>query len=392
MILGKKTSISTTVIYLGGSRYYFKNCTSHDNTVSQGYKTASFTLTSDEIVDFWVTDDDGYQQWKNDKTPPTAKMYKSTYCSDCTSFNTLFALSSSSTKYYFVVSAMNPSALASGKIEFYYDGTGEYNSPEESKDNVGCFTEEALVQFKNGSSLLLKDARVGDEILAASYSGEVGYSPVIHNPHLANDDTGRIVRVSTGDGSSIQLTRNHLIMTCDAQKEQSNVLNRDNIYSCEHCMTSTSNSRRHMDPLLFLVADEVAQLSPLSLKRADSVIPNRTCLLSSTSTSSTQWTQVVSVVVEPHKSGMYTIVTRAPYPIVNGIVSSPFSHSHTLPHSFYHIHRIAYALGLLNNPVASELLTVLTEAMHRVVNLPEVLVLADVVMQFGHSVTAALSM
>jgi hypothetical protein len=352
----------------------------------QRYKTATFTLTSDDAVDFWVTDDDGYQQWKDDKTPPTAKMFTSTYCSDCLTFNTVFNLPSSTTKYYYVVSAMNPYTQASGKVEFYYDGSGDYSGAEESEDKNGCFTEEALVQFKNGSTLPLKDARVGDEILAASYNGDVDYSPVIHNPHRDNDERGRLLRIATADGSSVTLTRNHLVMTCAAQQEMG-----EGESHCSHCMTSAASARSRMDPVMMLLTDEVSQLSPLALRRADEVSPHRTCLLTSASASTTQWTPVLSVSAAPASTGVYTVVTRAPYPVVNGIVASPFATSHSFPHCFYHLHRVAYTLGLRSNPVVAEALAVLTDSMHEVMNLPWLRVLTTMVVHRGETAAAALS-
>lgn len=342
-------------------------------------------MSSDSAVDFWITDSDGYNDWKDDKTPPTAKMFKSTYCSDCTAFGTTFVLPSSNEKYYYIVSAMNPSVTADGKVEFYYDGSGDYSDAEEEEDSNGCFSADSLVQFKNGSSLPLKDARVGDEILAASYSGEISYSPVIHLPHKVNDDRGKMVRVTTTDASSLVMTKNHLIMTCEASREFEGDMD------CSHCMSSPQPTTSGLkDEVLASLSDDMRRLSPFSLRRADEIRANSTCLLTSTASVNTQWTLVSEVTsastAGSGRKGLYTIVTQAPYPIVDNVVVSPFSTSHVYPHTFYHIHRIIYTLGLSENKVVMNALELLTTCMHDMLNMPRVLALSDNLMSVASSI------
>ena len=328
-----------------------------------------------------MTDSDGYHDWKNSNTPPTAKMFKSTYCSDCTSFSTVFTLPSENERYYYVVSALNPSVVASGKVEFYYDGSGEYSESTEEEDNAGCFSEDALVHFINGSSLPLKNARIGDEILASSESGDVSYSPVIYNPHRYNDQHGHMIRITTSANISIVMTRNHLLMTCEASADG----------DCSTCMTSSASSS---DWDLLLPSTLPHPPARGILLRADAISPNSTCLLTSASTSDVKWTKVISVsssaAASASSRGMYTIVTREPYPIVDGVVVSPYANSHACGHMFYHMHRVAYTLGLSEHPMVASALRSVTDFMHDLLNMPQVKVIINQLFSISHAIESAL--
>ena len=50
--------------------------------------------------------------------------------------------------------------------------------------------------------------------------------------------------------------------------------------------------------------------------------------------------------------GLYTIVTKEEYVVVNGIIASPFAVNHMLANLYYNVHRLVYASApsLLNYP------------------------------------------
>jgi hypothetical protein len=51
----------------------------------------------------------------------------------------------------------------------------------------------------------------------------------------------------------------------------------------------------------------------------------------------------VSAVETVRGQGLYTIVTKDEYLVVNGIIASPFAYNHMVANLFYNIHRFVYA-------------------------------------------------
>jgi hypothetical protein len=60
---------------------------------------------------------------------------------------------------------------------------------------------------------------------------------------------------------------------------------------------------------------------------------------------------MVSAVGTVHGKGLYTVVTKEEYVVVNGIIAAPFAANHMLANLYYNIHRLVYASApsLLNN-------------------------------------------
>ena len=72
----------------------------------------------------------------------------------------------------------------------------------------------------------------------------------------------------------------------------------------------------------------------------------------------------------PRSEGLYSVVTEAPYPVVNGIVSSPFGTSHALPNALYSVHRIAHWFGINEQPSVRAALELMNSEAERVISLP----------------------
>ena len=51
----------------------------------------------------------------------------------------------------------------------------------------------------------------------------------------------------------------------------------------------------------------------------------------------------VSIVETVQGKGLYTVVTKEEYVVVNGIIASPFAMNHMLANLFYNLHRFVYA-------------------------------------------------
>ena len=61
----------------------------------------------------------------------------------------------------------------------------------------------------------------------------------------------------------------------------------------------------------------------------------------------------VSTIETVQGKGLYTIVTKEEYVVVNGIIASPFAANHMLANLYYNVHRFMYASApsFLNNPL-----------------------------------------
>jgi hypothetical protein len=299
----------------------------------KGFDSGTFRISGiDGKVDFWIVDSNGFQTWKDTSTPPTTKLYSGTYCNDCKNFEVDFTLTSSSTQYYLVTAALFSSSSASGTLIVDMKGDGKFSDPKEESDST-CFVENSLVQLKNGTSIPIQFAQVGDEILSLTYGGEFVYSPVVAFPHpLNNKLQAKVITLTTTDGqeeSSLTLSRDHLLPVCAED-------------DCSACGT--------------------ASLSPFFLVASQEVQPNM-CLLTSGADAS-QWTKVTSSSSHSTPSkGMYTVVTVAPYPVVDGIVASPFGTSHLLPSLYYSLHASCYRLGLLDIPAVKSGLDLMNQQM-----------------------------
>jgi hypothetical protein len=296
-----------------------------------GFSSGTFQLSGiDGKVDFWIVDSDGFETWKDTSTPPTTKVYSGTYCNDCKNFYVDFVFTSSTKQYYLVTAALFSSTSASGTLTVNMKGNGKFSEPTEESDTT-CFVENSLIQLKNGTSIPIQFAQVGDEILSLTYGGELVYSPVIAFPHpLDNDLRAKVITVDTEE-NSVTLSRDHLLPVCFED-------------DCFACGTGSSF------------------LSPLSLVPSQDIKPNM-CLRTAAASDSA-WAKVTSV--SSHSApakGMYTVVTLAAYPVVDGIVASPFGTSHVLPSLYYSLHATCYRLGLLGVPAVKMGLDLMNQQM-----------------------------
>lgn len=309
-----------------------------------GYVSASFNLDGNSgKVDFWVVDEDGFNTWKSSKTPSTSKSYTGTYCNDCSNYNTVFDLPNTYTKYYFIISALFPSSTSSGLLSITYTGGGSYSTATEEQDAT-CFGEDSLIHLKNGSSIPIKYAQIGDEILSSTYSGQLVYSPIISIPHPINNELHskalKIIvenqnndKLSTSSSittttTSLSLTYDHLLPVCHE-------------YDCSKCTTNS--------------------LLPFKLIYSQEVEVNM-CLLTTTGITS-QWNKVQSVTTIQSLKGLYSVVTISPYPVINNVISSPFGLNHFFPSLYYKIHTIFYQIGLMKYPFIQDGLNQINEIM-----------------------------
>jgi hypothetical protein len=147
--------------------------------------------------------------------------------------------------------------------------------------------------------------RAGDRVLAADSSRRTLFSDVVFVPHGANTDKALFTHIATTQGRDIKMTRSHI-----------------------------------------LPAGACTSASPLPDVYASTVTVGD-CIMT------VSGMEKVSAVQTVQGQGVYTIVTKEAYVVVNGIIASPFAFNHMAANLFYNMHRFIYACvpGLLNSPL-----------------------------------------
>ena len=168
------------------------------------------------------------------------------------------------------------------------------SSSTASSSSKGCFAGSETVNLESGEERLISDIRVGDRVLAADAAGQTSYSDVVFVPHKANSDDALFTHITTASGRDIKMTPSHIIMAGPC----------------------------HMP-------------GPLPLIYASSVNLGD-CVMT------VSGKDTVSTVETVQGKGLYTIVTKEEYVVVNGIIASPFATNHMLANLFYNLHRFVY--------------------------------------------------
>ena len=159
---------------------------------------------------------------------------------------------------------------------------------------ASCFAGSESVAMKNGESKLISEVKVGDVVLAADASGNTMFSPVVFVPHGANTNTAKFVHISTAEGRDVKMTLNHVI---------------------------PGGACGSVLPLVYASAVSVGE-----------------CIMTVTGQ------EIVSSVTVVEGEGVYTIVTKEEFIVVNGIIASPFGANHMMANLYYNMHRLAFAL------------------------------------------------
>ena len=167
-----------------------------------------------------------------------------------------------------------------------------------------CFAGSETLHLESGEVKSISDIRVGDRVLAADAAGQTSYSDVVFVPHRANSDDALFTHITTASGRDIKMTPSHIIL-----------------------------------------AGPCHLTGPLPLLYASSVIVGD-CVMT------VSGKDMVSTVETVQGKGLYTIVTKEEYVVVNGIIASPFAANHMLANLYYNVHRFVYASApfLLNYP------------------------------------------
>ena len=164
-----------------------------------------------------------------------------------------------------------------------------------------CFAGSETLNLESGETKLVSDIRVGDRVLAADAAGQTSYSDVVFVPHRANNDDALFTHITTTSGRDIKMIPSHIILAGP-------------------CHLS--------GPLPLIYASSGDCVMTVSGK------------------------DMVSTVETVQGKGLYTVVTKEEYVVVNGIIASSFAANHMLANLYYNFHRLVYASApsFLSNP------------------------------------------
>ena len=177
-------------------------------------------------------------------------------------------------------------------------------SSSSSSKEKSCFAGSETLSLESGEVKAISDVRVGDRVLSADAAGRTSFSDVVYVPHRANSNDALFTHITTASGRDIKMTPSHIL-------------------SAGPCHSST----------------------PLPLTYASSVSVGD-CVMT------VSGKDMVSTVETVQGKGLYTVVTKEEYVVVNGIIASPFAVNHMLANLYYNVHRFVYATApsILNCP------------------------------------------
>jgi Hint module len=178
------------------------------------------------------------------------------------------------------------------------------SSSSSSGKEKACFAGSETLSLESGEVRAISDVRVGDRVLAADAAGRTSYSDVVYVPHRANSDDALFTHITTASGRDIKMTPSHIILAGPCHSSASLPLTYASSVSVGDCVMTVSGE------------------------------------------------DMVSTVETVQGKGLYTVVTKEEYVVVNGIIASPFAVNHMLANLYYNIHRFAYttAPSILNYP------------------------------------------
>ena len=158
-----------------------------------------------------------------------------------------------------------------------------------------CFAGSETLHLESGEVRAISDVRVGDRVLSADATGRTSYSDVVYVPHRANSDDALFTHITTASGRDIKMTPSHIILAGPCHSSASLPLTYASSVSVGDCVMTVSGE------------------------------------------------DIVATVGTVQGKGLYTVVTKEEYVVVNGIIASPFAANHMLANLYYNIHRFLYA-------------------------------------------------
>jgi predicted extracellular nuclease len=170
------------------------------------------------------------------------------------------------------------------------------SSSTSSADKLNaCFAGSETLHLESGEVRAISDVRVGDRVLSADAAGRTSYSDVVFVPHRTNSDDALFSHITTASGRDIKMTPSHIILAGPCHSSASLPLTYASSVSVGDCVMTISGE------------------------------------------------DMVSTVETVQGKGLYTVVTKEEYVVVNGIVASPFAANHMVANLYYNLHRFVYS-------------------------------------------------
>jgi Hint module len=190
-------------------------------------------------------------------------------------------------------------------VKFGYSTYKPTSSSKSSADKLNaCFAGSETLRLEAGEVRAISDVRVGDRVLSADAAGRTSYSDVVYVPHRANSDDALFTHITTASGRDIKMTPSHIILAGPCHSSASLPLTYASSVSVGDCVMTISGE------------------------------------------------DMVSTVETVQDKGLYTVVTKEEYVVVNGIIASPFAANHMVANLYYNLHRFVYSSfpSFLTNP------------------------------------------
>jgi hypothetical protein len=182
------------------------------------------------------------------------------------------------------------------EMAIYTGASTAPTTPESATASTkSCFAGSETVIMESGDVKTISEVQIGDRVLAADATGKTLFSDVVFLPHEKNKESATFTHISTANGRDVKMTLNHI-----------------------------------------LPAGVCGFSSPLPLVYASDVSIGD-CI------QTLSGEEKVSMIQHVRGEGLYTIVTKEEFIVVNGIIVSPFACNHVMANMFYNVHRFVYA-------------------------------------------------
>uniref|UniRef100_A0A6C0B683 Hint domain-containing protein n=1 Tax=viral metagenome TaxID=1070528 RepID=A0A6C0B683_9ZZZZ len=171
-------------------------------------------------------------------------------------------------------------------------------APPPKKDDPACFLGDSVIYLENGETKQIQDAKLGDKILSFNMRKNIYvYSPIIAVAHEKNKQVADFIDIKTSRKNRVKMTKSHLLPVLQKSAEAFKLITADKVDVGDIIISKDGN-------------DIVESITTIELE------------------------------------GVYTVVTKEEYIVVDNIVASPFFENfHMLGNIYYSLFRALYNIN-----------------------------------------------
>lgn len=164
------------------------------------------------------------------------------------------------------------------------------------EDEETCFLGTETVELENGENKMISQATVGDRVLTYNPSTQhFKYADVVAVPHAKNDIYSQLIKIILVTSEELNVTPDHLIFAGPCEEDSTFALKKASSLQRGFCLMNKYGER--------------VAIAGINLFQGQ---------------------------------GLYTLVTKEEFIVVNDFVCSPFGHNHLMVNTFYKMHRWLY--------------------------------------------------